>query len=327
MRAGTLVISLDFELFWGMRDRRTIAAYGHRILGVREALPRMLEAFDAHGVHATFAAVGLLFFGEKESLLRGLPALRPTYANANLSPYNGHIDGLGKDEADDPYHFGASLIRMIQAHPAHEIAGHTFSHYYCLEHGQTEEQFDADMAAAVSAAHGMGVELRSFIFPRNQYNERYLAICARHGIIAYRGNERSWLYDARNREDESRFRRGLRLLDTWLPISGANTHAPRATSNGSPLDIPSSRFLRPYSARLAALDGLKIRRIERAMTHAARHGEVFHLWWHPHNFGADLGRNMAYLDRILTHFDTLRARYGMDSRTMAELADRISHGR
>lgn len=326
MRAGTLVISLDFELFWGMRDRRTIAAYGHRILGVREALPRMLQAFDAHDVRATFATVGLLFFEDKESLLRGLPVLRPSYANTALSPYHGHIEGIGKDEASDPYHYGASLIRMIQAHPAHEIAGHTFSHYYCLEQGQTEEQFDADMAAAVNAAKAMGIALRSFIFPRNQYNERYLTICARHGIIAYRGNERSWLYAARNREDESRFRRALRLLDTWLPISGANTHAPEVKS-GLPINIPSSRFLRPYSARLAPLDGLKLRRIERAMTRAARRGEVFHLWWHPHNFGADLGKNLTYLERILTHFDTLRARFGMEIRTMAELADRIRDGR
>lgn len=323
MHAGTLVISLDFELYWGMRDRRALEDYGKRILGVRQALPLMLAAFDAHQARATFAAVGLLFFSDKESLLRGLPALKPTYRNANLSPYNGHIEGIGKDEEDDPYHFGASLIRLIRSHPAHEIAGHTFSHYYCLESGQTEDQFDADMAAAVRAAQAMGVELRSFIFPRNQYNARYLAICARHGIIAYRGNERSRLYHARNREQESLFRRGLRLLDTWLPISGPNTHVLRSAS-GTPLDIPSSRFLRPYSARLAALDGLKLRRIERAMTHAARKGEVFHLWWHPHNFGADLDRNMRYLERILAHFDTLKADHGMESLTMAELANRFA---
>lgn len=322
MPEGAFVISLDFELYWGMRDRRSLAQYGPNILGVRQALPRMLDAFDAHGVKATFATVGLLFFDDKQGLLNGLPAERPSYSHAALSPYDGHIEGIGADEASDPYHFGASLIRLIQRHPEHEIAGHTFSHYYCLEQGQTESQFAADLEAARSAARAFGVDLKSFVFPRNQYNQRYLAICKAHGITSFRGNERSWLYRARNRDQESRFRRALRLLDTWVDLTGPNTHARPAARDAAPFDIPSSRFLRPYSRRFAWLDGLKLRRITRAMTHAARHGEVFHLWWHPHNFGRDLERNMAFLHRILGHFDRLRTEHGMEGLTMDELAQR-----
>lgn len=325
MAHGAFVISLDFELFWGMRDRRTLEHYGPNILGVRQALPRMLEAFDAHGVKATFATVGLLFFRDKQGLLNGLPAERPSYAHAALSPYNGHIDAIGADEKSDPYHYGESLIRMIQRHPAHEIAGHTFSHYYCLERGQTEAQFAADLEAARRAARESGVELKSFVFPRNQYNQRYLSICAAHGITAYRGNERSWLYRARNRDQESRFRRALRLLDTWIDLTGPNTHPLPKATDAIPIDIPSSRFLRPYSRRFAWLDAMKLRRITRAMTYAARHGEVYHLWWHPHNFGRDLERNMAFLQRILSHFDHLRMEHGLESLTMGELAQRALH--
>lgn len=322
MPKGAFVISLDFELFWGMRDRRALADYGANILGVREALPRMLRAFDAHGVKATFATVGLLFFARKEDLLRALPAERPAYANAALSPYHGHIDGIGADEASDPYHFGASLIRLIQQHRGHEIAGHTFSHYYCLERGQTEAQFAADLDAAIAAARPFGIALRSLVFPRNQYNARYLGICRAKGIIAYRGNERSWLYAARNREQESPLRRALRLLDGWVSLSGPNTHALPGPGAELPIDVPSSRFLRPYSARFAPLDGLKLRRITRAMSHAARAGKLYHLWWHPHNFGRDLERNMRLLERVLAHYAALRERHGMESLTMAELAER-----
>lgn len=326
MAKGAFLLSLDFELFWGMRDKRTIAGYGPNILGVREALPRMLEAFDAHGVKATFATVGLLFFERKEELMRGLPAIRPTYTNKDLSPYNGHIDGIGADEVEDPYHYGASLIRSIQQHPLHEIAGHTFSHYYCLEPGQTEAQFAADLAAAQRAARTFGIELKSFVFPRNQYNARYLGICKEHGIIAYRGNERSWLYQGRNKEEESRFRRALRLLDTWFDLSGKNTHPMPQAGAALPVDLPSSRFLRPYGARFAALDGLKLGRITRAMDHAAKTGTIFHLWWHPHNFGRDLERNMAFLHRVLDHYDQLRIAHGFESVTMGELAQRTLQG-
>lgn len=328
MPKGAFVISLDFELFWGMRDKRTLAEYGTSIRGVRQALPRMLAAFDAHGAKATFATVGLLFFERKEELLRALPALKPSYSNTRLSPFTDHIDGIGADEASDPYHFGASLIREIQQHPAHEIACHTFSHYYCLEPGQTQAQFAADLLAARAAAQRFGIELKSFVFPRNQYNEEYLSVCRAHGIIAYRGNERSWLYDGRNQDDESRFRRAFRLLDTWFNLSGHHCHALPSAGEALPINLPSSRFLRPYNSRFTALDGLKLRRITKAMDRAAREGKLYHLWWHPHNFGRDLERNIAFLERVLAHYNTLQAEYGMESLTMSELANRAtSHAR
>lgn len=328
MPKGRFVISLDLELYWGMRDTRTLESYGPNILGVREALPRMLMAFNDHGVKATFATVGLLFFENKEAMISGLPAERPGYANSTLSPYTGHFDRVGRNEQEDRYHFGASLIRMIQQHPEHEIGCHTFSHYYCLERGQTEAEFTADLRAAKRAAAAYGVELKSFVFPRNQYNERYLGICHAEGITSYRGNERSWLYRARNREDETMFRRGMRLLDTWFDLSGPNTHALTAPPQGQPLDIPSSRFLRPWNDRWNVLEGLRLRRITRAMDHAARTGTTFHLWWHPHNFGRNVDRNITFLERILHHYQHLHRERGFVSMTMGEIsANMTEHGR
>ena len=71
------------------------------------------------------------------------------------------------------------------------------------------------------------------------------------------------------------------------------------------------------------MENLRLRRILKGMEHAARHGEVFHLWWHPHNFGANLAENMAVLRRIAEHFRHLQARYGMQSLSMAEVATRL----
>lgn len=318
MKQGTFIISLDFELLWGMRDKRTIHGYGKNLLGVREAIPRMLEAFAKQDVKATFATVGLLFFDSKKEMLDALPAIKPLYTESNLSPYTGHFQQVGATEEADPYHFAASLIRMIQQYQDHEIGCHTFSHYYCLEHGQTEEEFTADLEAAIQAARHFGIELKSFVFPRNQYRENYLKICWNKGITNYRGNEHSWIYNARNGEDESTFRRGLRLLDTWLNISGHHCYK---LLPGTPLNIPSSRFLRPWSKPLRALDGMRLRRITRAMDRAANTGMVYHLWWHPHNFGKDLEQNMEFLNRIIHHYGKLKASHNMRSMTMGELAD------
>jgi len=319
MAAGAFVISLDFELFWGMRDKRTLADYGGHIRGVRAALPRMLEAFERHGVKATFATVGLLYHAEREALLKSLPTITPTYRNAGLSPYNGHFDTIGTNEQQDLHHFGAGLIRLILEHPQHELACHTFSHYYCLEEGQTAEQFKADLRAAERAAGLFGVKRRSLVFPRNQFNAAYLNICREEGIIAYRGNETSWLYTARNAAQESLFRRAMRLLDTWLPLSGANVH-PMPDGHELPVNVPASRFLRPFDPRTALLEPLKLRRITRAMDHATATGSLFHLWWHPHNFGVHLDENMRLLEQILAHFAHLRNRDEMRSMTMGEVA-------
>ncbi|MCU0319478.1 MAG: polysaccharide deacetylase family protein [Flavobacteriales bacterium] len=319
MSTGAFVISLDFELFWGMRDKRTLEEYGAHIRGVRSALPRMLDAFERHGVKATFATVGLLYHSELNELMRSIPAVRPSYRRATLSPYNGHLDTLGANEQEDPHHYGASLIRLLLEHPQHEVACHTFSHYYCLEEGQTADQFREDLRAAERAAEIFGVKRHSLVFPRNQFNAAYLAICREEGIVAYRGNETSWLYAARNAEEESLIRRGLRLLDTWLPLSGANVHA-KPTGQELPINVPASRFLRPFDPRTAFLEPLKLRRITTAMDQAAKEGGIYHLWWHPHNFGAHLEQNLRSLDHVLAHYGRLHDRQGMMSMTMQEVA-------
>ena len=110
---GNFLISLDFELFWGMRDKCGIGDYGGNILGVREAIPAMLELFRRYQVRATWAAVGMLLFDSKKELKEYLPARRPRYREAYLSPY-GSLDDIGENERSDPYHFGLSLVRKIQ---------------------------------------------------------------------------------------------------------------------------------------------------------------------------------------------------------------------
>ena len=319
---GALVISLDFEINWGVRDQQTLAQYGTNLLGVRPAIPAMLALFAEYDLHVTWATVGLLFFETKAEMLAQLPAVRPDYADANLSPYLV-LDQVGPDEAHDPYHFGRSLINQIRATPGQEMASHTFCHYYCLERGQTVEPFRHDLQTALRVAAAQGMQLKSLVFPRNQYNADYLATCREAGISSYRGNEQSWIYKERSEEQQALYKRGARLLDAYLNLSGQHTARWADMARSFPYNIPASRFLRPWSGRLKPLESLRLRRILKGMEYAARHSEVFHLWWHPHNFGANLAENMAVLRRIAEHFRLLQARYGMQSLSMAEVATRL----
>jgi peptidoglycan/xylan/chitin deacetylase (PgdA/CDA1 family) len=321
---GIFVISLDFELMWGIRHKRSVPGYRANILGVRQAIPAMLNLFREYEIHATWATVGLLFFSNKEDMVRGLPQIQPAYENSQQSSHND-MEAVGSDESHDQYHFGYSLIQMVRSFPGQEIGSHTFSHYYCLEPGQDEASFCADLNAANQAAEAMGLQIQSLVFPRNQVNMMYLKICADSGLKCYRGTEKAWFYAKGGKDGESLVTRAHRLLDAYVNISGHNAY--RLEQTDGIINLPASRFLRPYHPRLAVLDGLKFQRITSGIRHAAQHAKIYHLWWHPHNFGTYLDENLAFLRRIFDFVSEMRNQYGMKSLSMAEASQLLSNVR
>jgi len=323
MKKGKFVISLDFEIYWGVHDVVSLKSYKDNLLGVRKVIPGLLALFNQYQINATFATVGLLFFNDKEELLNGLPARKPQYKEPGLSPYHAQIALAGKNEEQDPLRFGLSLIKEIQ-NAGQEIGCHTFSHYYCLEEGQTAEDFKADLICAKNIAHKRGIELKSFVFPRNQYNKTYLHICKEEGISSFRGNERSTLFSSKTQGRETFFRRPFRLADAYINLSGYNCYSNEEMKNGELINIPSSRFLRPYSKKLSFLDKMKLKRITNSMTYAAQNGLTYHLWWHPHNFGINISENLLFLEKILSHYQKLNSKYNFESRSMLQLADELN---
>jgi len=318
-----MVISLDFELNWGVRDRKTLSDYGENLLGVRKVVPALLQLFDRYRIHATWATVGFLFSKTKTELLSFAPRVRPHYDDHTLSPYD-HISSIGPDETVDAFHYARSLIEMIRRDPSQEIASHTFSHYYCLENGQHLGAFEEDLKASLAIARSQQVSLRSLVFPRNQINPDYLPACRGLGFLAYRGNPAAWMHCPSKSNRPAPFKRALRLCDAYLDLSGDNTYTPESATGGPLINVRASRFLRPYSKRLAFLDGLRLRRVKQELTAAAERGRIYHLWWHPHNFGTHLADNLSFLEAILKHFDALRSRCGMESLNMLEFAERLA---
>ncbi|MFT6155878.1 MAG: peptidoglycan/xylan/chitin deacetylase (PgdA/CDA1 family) [Neolewinella sp.] len=313
---GCLVISLDFELYWGMRDKQDLELYRENLMGVKKAINEMLHLFLESDIHATWATVGFLFYENKEQLLKAFPPQTPDYNNKKLSPY-GYIES--QKVLDEQFHFASGLIKKIHESRGQEVATHTYSHYYCLESGQRLEEFREDLLSAVAVARTFGIDTESLVFPRNQWNQEYLGILSDVGIKTYRGNQDHWIYKAVEEENNNNFVRAMRLADTYINISGHNTYSwPNALDELT--NVPASRFLRPYSKRFRHFEGLRLKRIKNSMTHAAKRNEVFHLWWHPHNFGANTEQNISTLNEILTHYRYLRDEYGMQSLSMAEFA-------
>lgn len=323
MKTGVFTISLDFEIHWGVSDHRTVESYRENLSNVPKVVKDLLQLFTEKNIHCTWATVGMLFCHTKKELFQYVDeANRPGYNNPKLSNFIV-AETAGENEATDPFHYANSLVKQIIATPNQEMSTHTYSHYYCLEPGQKPEQFYHDLQAVRATMRKEGAEALSIVFPRNQYSEEYLEQCRKTGIRSYRGNFPSRLYRAEAKSSESRMKRLGRLIDTYLPLTGSRIVQPEM--NNGLLNIPGSCFLRPFNKKLSFLEGLRLRRIKKEMTKAARQKALYHLWWHPHNFGKNLEANFSILKQVIAHYEQLNKEFGMRSLTMDEIYQEHTH--
>jgi peptidoglycan/xylan/chitin deacetylase (PgdA/CDA1 family) len=318
---GALVISLDFEIHWGVRElTRPQGSYEPNLRGVWSAVPRMLALFREFDIAATWATVGFLFARSREEMSQFAPAFKPAYADPVLNPYQ---EPVGNGEADDPFHFAPALIQQIRTTPRQEIATHTFSHYYCVEPGQTRDSFRADLMSALAIARSRGLEIQSIAFPGNQHNAGYDDIVASVGLKTYRGTQQFWMYSTSRLSGQTYTKRAARLFDGFFNLRGDHTIGWDDMWNGGPLcNVQAGFFLRPTRPVLwrRPLRWLQFHRIAPSIRRAAREHRVIHLWWHPHNFGRHVEANIAQLRDLLEVYAKCRERFGMRSMSMAEAA-------
>ena len=304
-----LIVSLDFELFWGVQDSHTKESYQQNILGGRKAIPELLNLFEKYGIHATWATVGFLFAQNEEEAKRYFPQedRMPTYIVAERSAYRCFEGDAGNKTEKDSF-YAPEVIAQIAKTSGQEIGSHTFSHFYCREEGQTVEQFEADMLAAKRIAEDKGYELTSVILPRNQCEPEYTKVLQKLGFTA----------------KIRPLMRLLRLADVYLPLTGQGGYIPK--NEKGIWNLVGSRMYKPYFKKLAFLEKLKIHRIKKQMLYAAKNGLTFHFWWHPHNVGTRTELHLKQLEEVFCYYDKLREKYGMESVNMREAVE-ILEGR
>ncbi len=314
---GTFMVSLDFELFWGMLEVVSMEIYRDNVLGGKQAIPQLLQLFEKYGIHATWATVGFLFADNYEELSRFFPENRPTYVNPELN-YYANFEKIGSSEETAPCFYAPGLLERIARTPGQEVGSHTFCHYYCREAGQTLQQFEADMRAAKAIAAAKGYDVTSVILPRNQTEPEYTRVLREVGFTAYRAEEDDWIHRKFRKKKWQVPYRALHLLDMYLPLTGQCCYGPKL-ENGV-WNFVGSRIFRPIFRPLEFLEGWKLRRIKREMLYAAKHGLTYHLWWHPHNLGVRTEENLAQLEELFRYYSELKEMYGMQSLNMGEAA-------
>jgi peptidoglycan/xylan/chitin deacetylase (PgdA/CDA1 family) len=256
MKRGTLVISLDFELVWGIFDHITLkdkVTYFDNTLNV---IPQILELFEQNRVEVTWATVGMLFNENWEQWRHNQPELPPTYHNKKLDAY---AYGLAQEKAGfDRFFFAPKLIKQLIKTPGQELATHTYSHYYCLEQGQTREQFAADLDKVIEVAQYVKTQPRSLVFPRNQWNPDYVLLCAERGITQLRSNPNTWFW---NPAQNTLAHKIARTGDAYVPLSKMSYSEIETTPNGVTAQ-PASRFLRPQQ-KGKLFNNLRLQRIRK----------------------------------------------------------------
>jgi len=330
MKNGILIISLDFELHWGVFESVNIGSpYMKNLYRTPEVIYRMLDLFEKRNIPVTWAVVGFLF-GESRDMIKNFePKKKPCYNKSGLNPY---LVDTGNDENDDPIHFAPSVIKKIRSVPNQEIATHTFSHFQCRSEGATIESFLADLGSAIKIADKYGIKYKSIVFPRNQLIREFIDILPENGITTFRGAEKGWMYTgikhfkSKRISNTRQFLNKLgRLLDSYIPLTGSNIWSLKElkTDPGQPVNVPASRFVRPYNSRMKNLEWLKLSRIKKQILYAAKRGKMVHLRWHPHNFGSDIEKNISLLEKIIDYFEYCKEEYNMKCMTMSEYSDII----
>lgn len=320
---GQFVISLDFEKFWGVFDSMSCNDYDSNILAVDTVIDRLLEMCEQYDIKLTFATVGFLFNKTKDKFRTNTPTLLPSYTNPKHSPYN-LIDTIGNSEDEDSINYAYNALQKIIKQGIHEVSTHTYCHYYCLESGQTKAQFEADLQMAIKVGKDLNINIKSIVFPRNQINNEYLEVCSNNGITSYRGFENHAIYQPKPYgNSKNPLHRILRLSDAYFNITGTHTYDLDHLKSKDIINLPSSNFFRPYNKKLSFLEPFKVKRATNAMTKAAKKNQLFHMWWHPHNFGSDIDENFANLEKVFKTYRNLNHKYNFRSSTMTELASQL----
>ena len=302
-----VVISLDFEMRWGVHDIYgcNFDAYRENVHNLRKVVPHTLKLFAERDLQATWATVGAVGLDGWHEYFKSAPPA-PAYRDKTLAinPRYAELD------PDGALHFAPGLIRQIVDTPGQELGSHTFSHIYFREPGVTENDFILEMDAVGKLwRERFNVDPVSLVFPRNQIAFEHLM--PQTGIRIWRGNERKWFFEQTTKHTNTHLPRLMRLTESISPWA-------RRAAPPEPGVTRSSLFIRFNLP--GPLWTLHMARVENELRSIAP-GQVLHIWWHPENLGHRMGRALDRLAELLDIVAAGCAAGRVVSTNMAGLAD------
>lgn len=300
---GAVVISLDFELRWGMHHvlRDGPDPYDACIRNAPEAARLLLDEFVGRRIRATWATVGAVACRGWDDFWMHAPR-SPQDADARFATARRfqRLDPTGE------LHFCRDLVLAIASSATQDLGCHTFSHALCARPGGTADALDRELAACAELWSELtGTGPRSFVYPcdepawRDRLRPRGIRVVRTARHHPFGGSRLA--------------RKGNAAVSVLCP---PRTQIPQPGPDGI-IDTEGSCFVRfGLPSPLWRLHVGALRRAIRALPS----GRVLHLWWHPHNLGADPRGRVAMLRPLLDEISDGVDRGRLRSLHMADLA-------
>lgn len=296
---GSIVISLDMELAWGRIERDDRFLYYSLLENTRNVINRLLALFDKYDVPVTWAVVGRLI-EKRDNHAEPLSAF---YANVDEKEL--YADQI-RNSIENSWLEFPDLIEMIKSHSAkHEIGSHTYSHIlfgdWLDEKGVNRELAQLDFAAAQNVWEKHGLRPRSIIYPRNAIG--YVEVLRNYGFDVFRSKNLS-----RYSSLPGFLQKICNAIELFLPVSPLTSPA-MSTKDGL-IDLPGSMHFKVmhWTYRKYVPFGILRRKAILGLKRASRRKEVFHLWFHPFDFGHCTEEHFAVFESVLSFAADLRGK-------------------
>jgi len=301
-----VVLSLDAELVWGFHDHEQMPR--ERISHARESWRYILGLFKEFDVPATWAVVGHLFLDCCDGVHADHPGGEEWF-----------LRDPGGERTEGSEWFGRDLVDAISdSTVGHEIGSHSFSHVEFGKRGVSKEVAEAELLQSVDAAEEYGIDLTSFVFPRN--NIGYRELLAEYGFSCYRGRAPDRWYD------ETAFRLIGKPVTFAFGKSGPPIVRPETDEHGL-VNLPASMYL--FSINGPARDAMErlttdpiVRQVKLGLQRLTDEPEgTLHLWLHPNNVTTE--RDRVRLRRIVSMIAECRERYGIEVEPMSDVVEKF----
>jgi len=301
--SALFLITLDVELGWGLARSRS----NHLDLlkkdekQVREAIDFLLKNFEGYQIPATWAMVGHLFLDSCQKK-DGIP-----------HPDMPHVrdDWYSCDPAtnitQDPLFYGRDIVeKVLASRLKHEIGYHSFSHVIFSECSRQVAQ--AEIEAGLKLARESGIELKSFVFPKNQIG--HIDVLKEYGFQIYRGKNLT-----RAVQNSYLMNKLGAIMDTGL--------APPTEARlvEGIWELPSSLYFCEPRLPFTLLPRTKL-----GLRRAINSKKIFHVFLHPWNL-VIYPQIRDDLVKLLRFVAQKQAQGKLEVTTMAGLASRLNQGR
>ncbi len=305
---GAFVFSLDTELAWGSVHHSGYANHEEEFDRTRYVIDSLLTLFEKYGISGTWAVVGKLMLAKGEQ--------EPAGISLNGASPNSSKEYEWREEDDDHFWHAPDIIERIRSCSVpQEIGSHNYTHMIMGTPEADAPGFDHELKACKAVAEERDIDLKSFVFPRNEID--HLDVLASNGFTSFRGVAPSWTW----RVPGTIGKRVARLADHFMPVPAPVVYA---TEENGMVNIPASySYLhRTGWARYVPIS-VRVRKAILTMRKAARSNGIFHLWTHPFNIASDPESLLGGLERVFQEYKRLHDSGLIQSKTMTEVAEQV----